>query len=328
VDGEQPHWAALEKLIEREENDPGFSMDIKQVNDFHYLYQRASAALAEVTTFSAEPQLRAHLESLVARAYGVIHARSRRGARFKFLVWFFQTLPRTFRQNIRYFWLAVAATAAGAAVGAALLVLDPDAKDALLPFPHLKQTPAERVAREEGATKDRLHEKKASFSSLLMTHNTRVAVFTLGLGMTYGLGTLVALFHNGVILGAVGLDYVRGGETEFLLGWLLPHGVIEIPAIMIAGQGGLLLGNALIGWGRRVSLRQRLRNVAPELVTLISGAALLLVWAGLVEAFLSQYHKPVVPYGLKIAFGLLELGLLCAFLIFSGAKGETERETA
>ena len=43
------------------------------------------------------------------------------------------------------------------------------------------------------------------------------------------------------ILGAVAVDYVADGQTRFLLGWLLPHGAIEIPAILIAGQAGLVL---------------------------------------------------------------------------------------
>ena len=46
----------------------------------------------------------------------------------------------------------------------------------------------------------------------------------------------------------------------------------------------------------------------------------MLVWAGFVEAFLSQYHEPVIPYEAKIAFGLVELTLLCLFLGRSGRK--------
>jgi hypothetical protein len=37
----------------------------------------------------------------------------------------------------------------------------------------------------------------------------------------------------------------------------------------------------------------------------------MLVWAGLVEAFFSQYHAPVLPYELKIGFGVLELLSAC-----------------
>ena len=82
-------------------------------------------------------------------------------------------------------------------------------------------------------------------------------------GMTWGIGTIILLFYNGVILGVICVDYVAAGQTTFLLGWLLPHGVIEIPAILIAGQCGLVLGKALIGHGDRAPLTARLRAIGP-----------------------------------------------------------------
>ena len=59
--------------------------------------------------------------------------------------------------------------------------------------------------------------------------------------------------------------------------------------MMIRKPHALLLALALIGWGRRTPLKMRLREVSPDLATLIIGVAVLLVWAGLVEAFLSQH---------------------------------------
>ena len=153
-----------------------------------------------------------------------------------------------------------------------------------------------------------------------MTHNTKVAIFTLALGLTWGIGTLVMLFYNGVILGVVALDYLMAGETTFLLGWLLPHGAIEIPAIILAGQSGLVLAGALIGWGKPISLKMRLGRISADLVTLIFGVAAMLVWAGIIEAFFSQYHEPVLPYEVKIGFGILELFLLVLFLARSGRR--------
>ena len=143
--------------------------------------------------------------------------------------------------------------------------------------------------------------------------------------MTWGVGTILVLFYNGVILGAVCTDYVLAGQGRFLTGWLLPHGAVEIPAILIAGQAGLLLAGSLIGKGQRVALKMRLREVARDLVTLIFGVGVLLVWAGFVEAFLSQYHEPIVPYFVKIVFGLIELTLLALFLAKSGAETQEEK---
>jgi uncharacterized membrane protein SpoIIM required for sporulation len=157
---------------------------------------------------------------------------------------------------------------------------------------------------------------------MLMTHNTRVSVLTLALGMTWAVGTILLLFYNGVVMGAICVDYITDGQSAFLAGWLLPHGSVEIPAILIAGQAGLVLGGALIGWGKRTPLRERLRVVTPDLATLIGGVAVMLIWAGLIESFFSQYHEPVLPYAVKIGFGLIELGLLSVFLLRAGREPE------
>ena len=94
--------------------------------------------------------------------------------------------------------------------------------------------------------------------------------------------------------------------------------MVEIPAILVAGQAGLLLAGALIGWGKRIPLRSRLRSISPDVMNLTFGFAAMLVWAGIVEAFLSQYHEPVIPYSAKIAFGAFELVLLTFYLTRSG----------
>jgi uncharacterized membrane protein SpoIIM required for sporulation len=253
------------------------------------------------------------LEWLVSRAYAEIHeARERR--RFRPWRWFTTDFPRTFRRHVHAFQLAAALTLLGCAFGALAIGIDPEAKTVLMPFEGLQVTPAERVAREQQLQGQQLAGRKGRFSAELMTHNTQVALTTLALGMSFGFGTVVVLFYNGVILGAVALDYIRGGQSVFLLGWLLPHGAIEIPAILLGGQTGLVIASALIGWGSRVSRAERLRAISRDVVTLAGGATVMLVWAGIVEAFLSQYHEPVIPYGLKIAFGVMEIVLLTLFL--------------
>ena len=320
---EKPFWSELEGLLARLERKIELRLDLSNLERFHYLYQRASADLARISTFSAEPSTRLYLESLVSRAYGEIHGGRAQRKRFMFGNWFFRTFPQTFRRHFRAFVVSMLAILVGSLLGAVILIVAPESKGDLLPFGHLKGDPSERVAIEEGATEDRLAEGKATFSSMLMTNNIKVSITTLALGITWGIGTLITLFYNGVILGAVVLDYILAGETLFLIGWLLPHGAIEIPAILLAGQAGLVLAAAMIGWGKSITLRERLREVAPDLVTLICGVAILLVWAGIVESFFSQYHEPVIPYAVKIAFGAAELVLLVMFL---GRSGREDRE--
>jgi uncharacterized membrane protein SpoIIM required for sporulation len=317
---ERAYWSQLERMLAQMENNPELRMTVDEMKKFHYLYQRASADLAKIRTFCSEPDLQRYVETLVARAYGEVHATADRSRRFRPLTWFFQTFPQTFRRHVRPFWLSFAVMFAGALFGAFALAVDEDAKAVLVPFSHLLQSPADRVRQEEQSKDDRLEGNKARFSTHLMQNNITVSIRTFAFGMTWGIGTIVSLFYNGVILGAVAFDYIRDGQTIFLLGWLLPHGSIELPAIILAGQAGLVLAGTLIGRASRDPLKVRLRKVAPDLVTLIGGIAIMLVWAGIIEAFLSQYHAPALPYEAKIAFGAVELILLCVYLAKSGSR--------
>jgi uncharacterized membrane protein SpoIIM required for sporulation len=328
ISRERKHWDELESMLRRMEEDPLFAMNLEELERFHYLFERTSADLGRVGTFAAEPEIHGYLEALVARVYGEIHEVRGKSHRFDPIGWFFKTFPRTFRKQITAFWLALAATLIGCAFGGAAIALDPEAKSVLMPFEHLQRSPQERVKEEEKAVTDRLRGSKASFSSFLMTHNIQVSIMVFALGATWGVGTLLMLFQNGLMLGAVVVDYISAGETRFLAGWLLPHGSFEIPAILLAGQAGLVLAGAMIGWRRPLCFRERMRKISNDLVTLIFGVCILLVWAGFVESFLSQYHEPVLPYFLKIAFGCVELALLACFLAFSGrSKGnQTDSE--
>ena len=316
---EQPHWERLDAVLHRLAADPWRRLPIEEARELERLYQRAAADLARIATFTAEPEVRRRLEHLVARGHAEIHgAHAEGGRRFRPLEWLTRTLPQTWRRHARAFWFAFALMVAGAAFGGLAITFDPPSKAALMPFPHLRQSPSERVASEMRDRGRKLSDGKANFSGMLMTHNTRVTLTAMALGMTAGIGTLILMFSNGVMLGAVALDYIMDGQTMFLLGWLLPHGVVELPAMLIGGQAGFVLAASLLGRGRRDNLAARMRAAAPDVVTLCFGAALMLVWAGIVEAFLSQYHEPVIPYAAKIAFGAVEFAALAWYAGWAG----------
>ncbi|MBI5091031.1 MAG: stage II sporulation protein M [Candidatus Hydrogenedentes bacterium] len=317
---ERPYWGELEQMLDKMERDAAYHLELERAMRLHYLYQRASAGLAKIATFASEPDLRRYLESLMARAYGELHESRARQHRFAPLDWFFVTFPNAFRRRRRAFITSVSITLVGVLFGGLAVAVDPAAKEVILPYPHLSISPAQRVQEEEQHPGDTYKGAHLSGSVFYMTHNTQVSVFVMALGLTWGIGTTLLLFANGVMLGAVALDYVLAGQTRFVAGWLLPHGSVEIPAILLAGQAGLVLAGALIGWGTRDSLRTRLRSISADLITLIFGVAIMLVWAGIVEACFSQFHEPILPYSLKILFGVVELVLLTAFLGWSGRR--------
>lgn len=318
---ERPYWEALERILSRLQNDPTARLTLEDATRFHYLYERVSADLVKLQTFASERQTRDYLESLVTRTYMEIHETRRRQRRLTPLLWLRYTLPQTFRRRYRAFAVSTAVTLVGCMLGGLFIALDPASRAILLPFSHLLGDPTERVEQEEQQViNDRMKGGKAQGATWYFTHNTRVSLLILACGATWGIGSVLLLFSNGILLGAVVVDYCLAGEAVFLTGWLLPHGSVEIPAVLIAGQAGLVLAGALIGSSNRIPLRERLRSVSTDVITLTGGIAILLAWAGIIEAFLSQYHAPVIPYALKIGFGAIQLVLLMVYLFRAGRE--------
>ena len=137
ITAERPRWRELEGVLDTLEKDAAHRLSLREVKQFHYLYQRASADLAKVRTFASEPRLCLYLETLVARAYAEVHETRKRPHRFAFIPWFFKTFPQTFRRRQSAFWFATAVTLLGCLFGAFAISLDPEAKSALIGFYHL-----------------------------------------------------------------------------------------------------------------------------------------------------------------------------------------------
>ena len=318
----RPEWDEFEQMITSLASKTETSLDLEKVRRYHYLYERIAADLSKLDAYAVEPQTKRYLESLVARGFGEMHGRARSMPFARLLTVLLSGFPIAVRRHIRMLALTLMIFGAGAIFGGAALAIDPSSKPVLMPFSHLLGNPSDRVADEEVNKGVQMQGAKSNFSAQLMTHNTKVAILTLALGMTFGIGTGILLFYNGIILGAVMMDYVLAGESLFLVAWLLPHGSVEIPAILLAGQGGLLLGSTLLFAKNRMGLTERLRSIRGDLVTLISGVAIMLIWAGFVESFLSQYHEPVISYEAKVIFGCLQLIGVAAYFMFMGRKQE------
>jgi hypothetical protein len=145
VAAERAYWDELALLLARLETEPEARLSLPEIQRLHYLYERSSADLARLDTFSTEPNLRAYLESLVARAYTEIHeTRAPVKLRWKSVVLAF---PRAFRRHQAAFRLSLGVTLLGCAFGWFAIRMDPHVKAVLMPFAALDSSPAERVAK-------------------------------------------------------------------------------------------------------------------------------------------------------------------------------------
>ncbi len=154
-------------------------------------------------------------------------------------------------------------------------------------------------------------------SSGIMTNNLSVSFTTFALGITAGLGTVWMLALNGLLLGVVLGACWQAGMADQLLSFVAPHGVLELPAIFIAGGAGLLLAKGLLFPGllpRRASLALE----GGRAVRLVLGIIPMLIVAGTIEGFVSPSN---LPQRLKY---VLAAGLFCLLLLY--VKRKTPKE--
>lgn len=316
----RPRWNNLESLLGALESRPDRRLNPAEAQHLQELYAQVAADLNRVTHGTLAPELRQYLERLVARAYAELYyAPPTRSEIWQPLRWWriFTAFPETFRRQSRYFAVAVLITLLGCAFGGLAVRYDPASVEVLLPADYLRN-PGQRVHEEEQGQGQHLHsvQTEAAFSAQLIRHNIQVSLLAAALGVTFGIGTALLLFENGVLLGAVAVHYTQRGFGLFMTAWLLPHGVFEIPSILIAGQAGFYLARLLLRRREDRDVRQSMR----EWLVLVAGLAMMLAWAGIMEAFFSQHHAPVLPYGFKVAVAVAELVLLTLYLTLIGRR--------
>ncbi|HEU4882416.1 MAG TPA: stage II sporulation protein M, partial [Longimicrobium sp.] len=119
-------------------------------------------------------------------------------------------------------------------------------------------------------------------------------------------------------LGSVAAAFANQGQSLHLWTFVLPHGVIELTAICIAGGAGLWLGSAMLLPGRRTR-REVLVTRGREAVSLIGGTALMLVVAGTIEGFISPSE---LPREIKLAFAAVAALAMVAYFTLAGRAAE------
>ncbi len=315
-------WRRLEATLRRLDTQGARSLAVADVHELGRLYRAACADLLIAQHELADAALTDYLNGLVARGYARVYGR-RRLQRVHVFEFLWRDFPRLVRRERLAIALSACLLVGGAISGAAVISLDPQAMGLVIPDMHQARTPEERVRAEavEGSAKVG---PAAVFSSFLFTHNIQVTFLVFALGVTFGVGTAAVLFWNGVPLGALAAQYHASGQGLFFWAWILPHGVVELTVVIIAGAAGLLLARGLWCPGLR-SRRAALVIEARAAVRLIAGGMPLLVVAGVVEGTISQMHAPVMPYSAKLTFAAALFAALMLYLSRGGIERNRSR---
>lgn len=290
VSRNKPVWDQLEELIQRYRKSKR-SISPEDLTQLDTLYRQTTIHLSQVTTRSSDKRLTDYLNNLVSSAHSLIYLPPRQSMWRGTVAFLREGFARLIVRNWKFHLLSAALVTFGGLLAYFATLHDPQAAYALMPA---------NDVRQPGASKEQLLEVLRSgrdlgggykffFASFLFSHNLKVGILALGMGVLAGIPTALLMIFNGMILGSfAALHHQAGIATEFWA-WILPHGVTEIGAIILCGGCGLMLGKSVVCPGI-VSRGESLRRVGIEAGAICIGVALMLIAAAIIESYLRQSY--------------------------------------
>ena len=306
-------WARTGELARR----AGRRRDLSgaEVDELIRRYQEAGLHLSLARTTYRDPELVRRLSTLVAASHAAIHgARVARLATVRrFLVDTFPAAVWTCRRQL----IASSVLFWGTGIVLALVFwLAPERLDLVIPDSY------QEIYAEEDFASYYSQDPSAVFFSNVTTNNIQVSVLAYGLGAMAVIPGALILFENGAAIGTVaGLFLQRGEFWSVFMVYVLPHGLLELTAITVAGAAGLRVGWTLFVPGDR-SRPEAVGEEGRRSITIVMGTALAFVVAGLVEGFVTG--SPALPAGVKIAIGVLVWLAFLAWILVRGRAAVAE----
>ena len=310
----RPLWIRLENLADRASRGGISALNHSELQELSLLYRQTAADLATVREDPSGRASAEYLNRLLGRAHNLVYSgTSRTGGRN---VWrfYWQEYPAIFRETFSYTFAAFAIFFVCGAVGMLLAMKDSGFIRHIVPA-HVVQT----IERHDMWTHSIVSVRPME-SSAIMTNNLSVSFTTFAGGITAGLLTIYMLAYNGLLIGVIGTACWQADMSVPFWSFVAPHGVLELPAIFIAGGAGLLLAHGLLFPGLLPRM-QSLVVSGGKAIKLILGIIPLLIIAGTIEGFFSP---SATPAPIKFFFAACLFGVLVAYLsgVFAGKTSE------
>jgi uncharacterized membrane protein SpoIIM required for sporulation len=293
-------WRRLDDLSARARRSRSRSLAPSEIDEFVALYQRTAAQLSYARGYYNDPGLTARLTTLVAAAnaalYGIRPVSTRGLRRF-----FTETFPAAIWYSRRFVLASAALMFVPMILFGVWTANSERALDVAIPK-------EQQQALLESRFEDYYSSEPASeFSTQVLINNIQVSFLAFAGGVLLCIGTAVILVQNGINVGIASGLFVHAHEAGKFFGLILPHGLLELTSVTIAGAAGLRIGWAIIAPGdrpRTVALAEEGRRS----VVIVLGLMLCFVVAGLIEGFVTPSSLPTparVLVGVVVELGFL-----------------------
>ncbi|WP_024801355.1 stage II sporulation protein M [Nocardia sp. BMG51109] len=272
-----------------------------EADELMLLYRRTSQQLARLQSHSPDPELIAGLGALLARARG--RALGTQADAWREVGLFFTRRFPAAVYRAWPWWAAVAVLFLAVSGGIGTWVSGSAAARRALGIP--ADTDALTAPGGEFETYYSEHPHDA-FAAQVWTNNAAVSAVALFTGLLL-LPAAYVLVMNAVNVGISAGLMADAGRLDSFFGFILPHGMLELTAVFVAGGAGLKLGWTLVDPGR-LSRAQALARQGRATATIALGLVVVLLVSGLIEGFVTPSG---LPAPVRIAIGLVaEMGFL------------------
>ena len=309
-------WRRLENIIRQASKGRRSSLSEAEAREFGLLYRAACGDLTQARTEIRNAEVVGYLNDLVARAYSILYANTGRTGFFSIAEFFARDFPRLFRKRIGCFMASLGCFAAGMAFGFFAGILDPDSIACLLPNDMASFETAEEYLSMKGTFAGGA--EAAAFTSMLFSNNLRVSFMAFASSVTLA-GPALFMFYNGAVLGSFGALFHMWDRSFAFWVLIVPHGMLELTACLIAGQAGLLLASAALFPGEAPRI-EALREKGAEAVRLLLGSAPMTIAAAVLEAYVSPLPPHIMPDWAKVATAAATVAAALCYLLGAGKK--------
>jgi uncharacterized membrane protein SpoIIM required for sporulation len=304
----RPHWNRLEKLVAASGPRSVSSLTPAELQELALLYRQSASDLSTVREDPTSKQLAVYLNQLLARAHNLIYM-GRRASRRGIWTFYKDTYPKIFRETFPDTFAAFVLFLVAGLAGVLLSMNDPAFSRFFLGPQMMQSIEGHKMWTDSIVT------IKPLASSGIMTNNISVAFAAFAFGITAGIGTVWMMLLNGLMMGVVGVACWREGMSLSLWSFVAAHGVLELPAIFIAGGAGIGIAKGLLFPGV-LPRKESLVQAGARSVRLVLGTIPMLLIAGVVEGFVSPTNLP--PYVKFLLAG--GLGTLLVLYLMSGKE--------
>ena len=304
----RPYWDRLSSLLAQSDSSGLDQLSRAELQEMALLYRQVAADLSVLRQDPTSRTYAQHVNQLLARAHHIIYSGQKTNLLtiFRFLR---DEYPAIFQRQIGYVAASLLVSTAFGLLGAALTSARPEFMRHFV-GPEMIATMERHTMWTESVVS-----VAPLASSAIMTNNLSVSFITFAGGIVFGLGTFLALFQNGIMLGVIGAACHHYEMSLALWSFVAPHGSLELPSILIAGAAGFRLGHSMLFPGP-LRWKESVARGGVEATQLVSGIIPLLVIAGSLEGFFSPSHAPI---WLKVTVGGL-LFLLLNLWLFRPVK--------